>query len=102
MNSRRSFFGKFAAMVATGFGIRAAERQTILHYDIVHDPDHYVAGAYTIPEGTAVFFNGENWNFRTCECHTREGWLIAYDSMDPNTITPVKRKHFGKVEIRND
>jgi hypothetical protein len=111
MATRRSFVQKLIGAVTLGLlpGAALAQRQKMLVYDVVHDPDHYVAGQWSLPPETPrLYFNGEDWTCRAVECHAREGWVIAFDTA-PDPIAPdkfyiehppVRRKHFGKVELR--
>jgi hypothetical protein len=113
MSTRRSFVRRLLGVATLGLMpavATPAPREKLLVYDVVHDPDHYVAAVWDLPPETPrVYFNGEDWTNRVCECHTREGWVIAFD-VEPSSSpwgTPwkivhpsVRRKHFGKVELR--
>jgi hypothetical protein len=82
-----------------------------------NDLDHYKAGVFKTPEqqrrrsclppGQRLFFNGEDFHYRACEGHVREGWVIevqrtyAYYDDGVRFVKSVSHhKRYGRVELR--
>jgi hypothetical protein len=112
MATRRSFVRRLLGVATLGLVpavVTPAPREKLVTYDMVHDPDHYVAAVWDLPPETPrIYFNDEDWTNRVCECHTREGWVIAFlvepcaESSNGWRICcpPVREKLYGKVELR--
>jgi hypothetical protein len=119
MSTRRSFVRRLLGAAAA-----LALPPQLLADRYAHDLDHYKAGVFKtpaqrrrgscLPPGQHVFFNGEDFQCRANECHTREGWIVEVvkvpsdylncthgggaSGAPPVTIRYVKR--FGCVELR--